>query len=409
MSNGDEAQGARQSLQDRIARARVQRAIVLESKRSVAPQGNEPPGIRFMDDPSFAPAERGRREDSPKTATEPRKRGYGWVAWVGCLCLVAGVIGYGIGSGVFNFPRPAGAVAEVPFIVAAPVPVRRAARAEGEMSLATSIPLVPLAATTKNSVSFVQTPDVRRLSAEDSADGSLRYLDAKLERLAAEAPVSTVAAISSTGEMRPRPVAQLTVVRGAVLESAEPQEPVLLAHSVSDLAPSDLAILLPGEDVIALPLDRITDLAGASGEVLPNLGWTETGQDPFAGRAMRLAVHLPERAGPSRVNSYREKLDILAMPDLKLSPVPVTVGASHVRFFYESDKEIALALAETTGWEARDFTHLSRKPPETSLEVWLQGSGSPIEEPEVERRGLGRLIAGLESSLDRLFGMPEGR
>jgi len=58
--------------------------------------------------------------------------------------------------------------------------------------------------------------------------------------------------------------------------------------------------------------------------------------------------------------------------------VSFKVSKNHVRFYHETDRAVAEALAARIGAEARDFTASDYDPPEGMIELWLQGSGPKV-------------------------------
>lgn len=58
--------------------------------------------------------------------------------------------------------------------------------------------------------------------------------------------------------------------------------------------------------------------------------------------------------------------------------VSFKVSKNHVRFYHETDRAVAEALAARIGAEARDFTTSDFNPPEGMIELWLQGRGPNV-------------------------------
>ncbi|WP_299819921.1 hypothetical protein [uncultured Jannaschia sp.] len=104
---------------------------------------------------------------------------------------------------------------------------------------------------------------------------------------------------------------------------------------------------------------------------------------PPASQPARVAVHYPAVA-PAEADLVSAELSDAGFADVTVYPASIRISSTQVRFYHESDRAAAEAVAASTSTAfdgaavaVRSFTDAGARPPEGFLEVWLQGEGAP--------------------------------
>jgi hypothetical protein len=182
--------------------------------------------------------------------------------------------------------------------------------------------------------------------------------------------------VSGKENSQPRPMAPATLVKAVravpILDLDFPSE------TERDIA--SLAIAVP----LASPDTRIS------------------GADAF-----EAVIYAPSTLAEKEVNIVAADLRETGIYLGRVNRVNYKVSTKQVRFFYQEDAELALALAQRIGAQARDFTNYRPSPPGGSIEIFLAGKGKRVVRRTPHRTQFVSDAIRLRNKIVRTLGIPE--
>ncbi|MCA0271048.1 MAG: hypothetical protein LCH69_03165 [Proteobacteria bacterium] len=89
-----------------------------------------------------------------------------------------------------------------------------------------------------------------------------------------------------------------------------------------------------------------------------------------------LIVHAPATLTEAEIATAADALEAAGFGAITPKTVAVNIRETNVRYYSPEDEAIAARLAEVMGARLRDFTGFSPKPPDGTIEVWLEGRGN---------------------------------
>jgi hypothetical protein len=108
----------------------------------------------------------------------------------------------------------------------------------------------------------------------------------------------------------------------------------------------------------------------------------------------KLFVFAPAALASGEIDNQLAALKSTGFETANMQRIEITISTAHLRYYTPEDAVAAVALAETLGVEARDFTGQVAGLP-GRIEVWLEGrSGLPAAkpEPQQDKRIFGNII-----------------
>ncbi len=127
---------------------------------------------------------------------------------------------------------------------------------------------------------------------------------------------------------------------------------------------------IPRADV-SRPQPRPTRVAEtATAETLPDPEPTRI--SALTDRDLRVVLNAPRTVPDASLSAIIDALEKSgADPDPRR--VNITISTSNVRYYHDTDADVALAIAEGIGAQVRDFTNFEPTPPEGLVEIWIAG------------------------------------
>lgn len=183
------------------------------------------------------------------------------------------------------------------------------------------------------------------------------------------------------------------LVSGKEKTLPRPMEPTTLAKEIRATPLLDLQIGSGSEDGIA-------SLAVAAPLSLPDT--RISGADAY-----EAVINAPSTLAEQEVNFVAADVLETGMSLGRINRVNYKVSTKQVRFFHQEDAELALALAEHIGAQARDFTNYRPSPSAGSIEIFLVGNGKPVTHRASRRNKFASNAIRLRNNIVRMLRIPE--
>ncbi len=123
--------------------------------------------------------------------------------------------------------------------------------------------------------------------------------------------------------------------------------------------------------------------------------------------AYKAVINAPSTLDEEEVNLVAADVRETGMSLGRINRVNYKVSTNQVRFFHQDDAELALALAQHIGAQARDFTNYRPSPPAKSIEIFLTGNGKPVARRTPHRTKFVSDAIRLRNKIVRTLGIPE--
>ncbi len=102
------------------------------------------------------------------------------------------------------------------------------------------------------------------------------------------------------------------------------------------------------------------------------------------GDRLNLRLHAPDKLAQDALDAQTQQLEATGFELASTTRVGFNISKNHIRFYNESDREVAQAIASNLGYDLRDFTSTSA--PNGLVEIWLEGRTAVRATPAPERR-----------------------
>lgn len=313
-------------------------------------------------------------------------------AWRLKLYQVAGGVAFGVTVGVgmgYWFASAPRAVSGAPVTISAEVPAVAAPGdvAQGEAGIALPAP-----------DALPPSPDAPHLS-------NVTYVSAALPAITgggpvgpqmATAPVAVTASLALPESAAPvlapatAPGPERAAGLGLAASAPElgfdaPGAPLPIVFAMAAPALPRLAADAP-PPLPALPETLATPVSYSVPEVADPL--TGPGDAPLASQGtplpvarpaptedFTLIVHAPAALTEAEIATAADAFEAAGFGAITPKTVDVNIRETNVRYYSPEDQAIAARLAEVIGARLRDFSDFSPKPPDGTIEVWLEGRG----------------------------------
>ncbi len=159
-----------------------------------------------------------------------------------------------------------------------------------------------------------------------------------------------------------------------VAAAPAPPEPALAEPSPAppDLSQPDIpALAMSAPEPPALGAPLVITMANGAIEAMMS--------------ARRVTVLAPPSLADADVSGAADQLRTAGFTVRDPVRVAVSVKANHVRYYHADDRETAEVLAARVSAEARDFTKSGNRPPEGTIELWLQGSAPKVAKAKPQK------------------------
>lgn len=148
-------------------------------------------------------------------------------------------------------------------------------------------------------------------------------------------------------------------------------------------APPPVTVLsrLPVPKDTQRPLPAIGEPVDAQPSLASELGLRGPAAERYS-----LVTFAPTDVPDARIAKTTEHLQLTGFPVADGNWINFKVSTTHIRYYSEQDEMVALAVAETLGITARDFSHIENVPPAGRIDVWIQGNRNPNEAERLEKQ-----------------------